>query len=364
MRWTNLTLMMTERCNYRCVYCYQRRSERDLRDEHLRRACARLLPLAAERCRVTFFGGEPLLVFSAVQRTVRRIERWNRGGKRALTYGITTNGSLLGPAEIEFLECHRFRVVLSHDGVHQDLNRRPGSAARLAQTLKCLVDCPGIRLSVNCVVTPATVRDLPATVRLLLGLGAPRLILAWDRCVPWGDREIRVLAEALREVRPLLPPAHPDEADEPVATTASGPAPRRVFRCPAGEERLALAADGTLWGCHLFADYFRGRENTDEFPRFCLGDIGRFDPAGLERRDGPRAHYRNLTMNACLTPDRFCMFCGELFDCAICPMDAALSSGCIGRIPEWYCRFERILRSDGLPDSPGRGRQSAEAVGS
>lgn len=362
MRWTHLTLMMTERCNYRCVYCYQQRSQRDLADDRIRQACARLLPLAAARCRVTFFGGEPALVFPAIRRAVRRIEAWNRSGKRTLTYGITTNGSLLGPRELAFLDTHRFRVVLSHDGVNQDRHRAAGSATQLARLLGNLGDYPGIRLAVNCVVTRDTVRDLPATVRFLLGSGVPRLILAYDRQSPWRDAEIVALTAVLRDVRPLLPPPDPeDEVTPGVSRQTDGE--RRIFRCPAGETRLALAADGTVWGCHLFADYFRGREHTDEYIRYCLGDIRRLDPDGLAGGDGPFAPYRQLAMNNGLTPGGFCMFCGELFECAICPLDAALSSGRIGRIPEWYCRFERILRG-GLMPEPGApdGREAGTAL--
>jgi hypothetical protein len=44
---------------------------------------------------------------------------------------------------------------------------------------------------------------------------------------------------------------------------------RSLFWCAAGQDRLALAADGKLWGCRFFADFFADKLGHPEYDKFC-----------------------------------------------------------------------------------------------
>ena len=132
----SLGLVVSADCNLRCAYCYQdRKQPRHMSWATMSRALDLLTSSNRRRADVTFLGGEPLLGFPLIVRAVRRLGR-RFSAKRRPDYVISTNGLLLTPRRLAFLERHRFDIQLSFDGVapSQDL-RSPGSFAVLDRLL-------------------------------------------------------------------------------------------------------------------------------------------------------------------------------------------------------------------------------------
>lgn len=134
-----LALGVTERCNFRCAYCvfggkYRLRRPHSDRvmpwdvarpalDEFLRHSGD-----APDRI-ITFYGGEPLLNLELIRKCVGYARA--RAGGKVLSFGLSTNGSLLTGAAADFLASERFALMVSLDGpaaVH-DRNRRFQSGA-------------------------------------------------------------------------------------------------------------------------------------------------------------------------------------------------------------------------------------------
>ena len=124
----DLRLKLGEACNFRCSYCIQ--------GDHppLVRLSPRVLEMLAARVALqcerdphlnhfTFWGGEPLLHYPAVQTLTAAILRLRPGAE----FSLTTNGLLLDEAKAEFFLENRFTVSISHDG--------PGQALRGSDTL-------------------------------------------------------------------------------------------------------------------------------------------------------------------------------------------------------------------------------------
>lgn len=128
----SITLQLTQQCNLRCKYCvysgiYNTRTH-----------SSRLMPLdIAEKCvdfliahsvdldvvTINFYGGEPLLRFDAIKKTVNYAQSVGEGKK--IRFGMTTNGTLFTDEILTFLEKNNFDLLLSLDGpkeVH-DANR-------------------------------------------------------------------------------------------------------------------------------------------------------------------------------------------------------------------------------------------------
>ncbi|MBI5021172.1 MAG: radical SAM protein [Ignavibacteriales bacterium] len=118
-----LTLNVTEQCNFRCVYCaygdcYQ--SKRKHSTIHMSwRVAKKAVDFFLERSiqardiSVGFYGGEPLIVYNLIRRTVKYIQSRT---SRDISYHLTTNGSLLTEKIIKFLIEHKFTINISLDG--------------------------------------------------------------------------------------------------------------------------------------------------------------------------------------------------------------------------------------------------------
>lgn len=155
-----LVLLPTLACNLRCRYCFEApqngarqplapaatggaggQSATDdagaVMGEEVIRAALRLLPKDGQ---IGFFGGEPLLAWGAVRRTVELA-----GARR---YSLTTNGTLLTRETAAFLDRHGFSLIVSVDGpAHLHDAARPqadgdGSYAAVARGLHVLAGFP------------------------------------------------------------------------------------------------------------------------------------------------------------------------------------------------------------------------------
>ena len=130
-----LTLQVTQDCNFRCSYCIysdinnegQRHHEKKYMDfETAKKAVDYFYQCSdrSERLSIGFYGGEPLLNFPLIQQVVEYAEPLFAG--RNCIFTITTNASLLTEKIQDYLVEHNFSVVISLDGPEniQNVNRR------------------------------------------------------------------------------------------------------------------------------------------------------------------------------------------------------------------------------------------------
>lgn len=118
-----LCLHVAHDCNLRCAYCFASqghyRADRKLMPPEVAlRALDFLISNSGEKknVEVDFFGGEPMLNFPVVQKTVAYgKEIAARAGKK-INFTITTNGTVLDAESINYINEHMDNVVLSLDG--------------------------------------------------------------------------------------------------------------------------------------------------------------------------------------------------------------------------------------------------------
>src|SRR5512134_2546181 len=118
LRVRTLVLMLTTSCNLSCRYCYEAREEscappaetggnrREMSAETLRKSIAFLLENSGEsrNVSVVFFGGEPLLRFPLLRDAVPVAQKMGQARGKAISFSLTTNGTLLTPEIAEFLK--------------------------------------------------------------------------------------------------------------------------------------------------------------------------------------------------------------------------------------------------------------------
>ena len=339
----SLAVILTDRCNFDCSYCYQNGGDQGLDLRTLVRAIDAFHPFFARECVVSFYGGEPLLAFDLIERAVEHLEGLPARRRRRIRFSLTTNGSLLDEEILDFLAAHEFSLVLSFDGLAQDISRKKGSFDSLRRTIPRILARPRIALETNSVFSAETVGYLAESVEYLIRLGVPKLDVNFAHTPPWTSAALRRLETEISRAGDFFLARYDRLQDIPWADFYQQPA-RAVHYCPAGKDRMALSAQGTLWGCAVFPHYRRDERGTSGCQEFCFGDIDSFmkDPHRVYAEK--IASYAELRMDRFSTPERACLMCEEIERCWVCPLAAGLTSGEIGKIAATSCDRAGILR--------------------
>lgn len=128
---SDITLQVTRDCNFKCQYClFAAHSQIERCHEKINMSY-----LIAKQSvdflynhskdsmtvNVAFYGGEPLLNFDLISEVVNYAD--NLFISKKVNYIMTTNGSLLSDAIIDFLAKHNFNLTISLDGPQEVQNK-------------------------------------------------------------------------------------------------------------------------------------------------------------------------------------------------------------------------------------------------
>lgn len=126
---TTMVLNVTNQCNLSCTYCYEYgedkivdtengRQPKFMTDETARQSVDFMLKEAGDNrmAHVTFFGGETLLNFPVLARTIAYARERAKDAGKDVDFSLTTNATLLKPDIIEFLAENNVGVTISIDG--------------------------------------------------------------------------------------------------------------------------------------------------------------------------------------------------------------------------------------------------------
>ncbi|MGA7673694.1 MAG: GTP 3',8-cyclase MoaA [Rhizomicrobium sp.] len=151
---TYLRVSLTDRCDFRCVYCMAEQPEflpkaELLTLEEIERVCAVFMRKGIERIRIT--GGEPLVRHNAIG-LIERLGAWTgAGGLKELT--LTTNGSQLVRFAKPLAAAGVKRINVSLDTRDPDTFRaitRWGEVAKVLAGIDAALDA-GLKVKINTV---------------------------------------------------------------------------------------------------------------------------------------------------------------------------------------------------------------------
>jgi sulfatase maturation enzyme AslB (radical SAM superfamily) len=332
-----LTLVLTDRCNFSCAYCPQKKGKKTLKIEAITDFLDFLRPRLAKEVWLGFYGGEPLLAWPLVEKTVAYAEKKY---KNRFRFTLTTNGSLLKKEHILFFKENRFELVLSYDGQTQ-ARRDPGSIVAVEKALADLQELYPEGYMVNSVFTPATVSSLSASIENLMEQGHRNLQYSLDLSVSWHDPDLTVLEKELKRLADRCLEVH-NKSGRMALENFKDSGKKGVFACFAGRDRLALLPDNTVWGCYLFYDLLGQQPGHPDYGKYCFGKLPVF-MSSKARDKAVVANYRDLRQDYFFTVDKeLCGLCPELEHCSVCPVIAALATAQLAVIPGWTCRVKRI----------------------
>jgi uncharacterized protein len=230
---------------------------------------------------LAFLGGEPLTNRGLLQLCTERASALAAERGVHVRYAITTNGTLLTPADGAFFERHGFAVTVSVDGQGEEHDRlRPfkdgrGSYTRLLDRVAPLLEGQRrMQVSARVTVTPSNF-NLRETLDSLLALGfhsvgfSPLLAAPAGR----GEMESGDLERMLEEMigcgeefeRRLLRGERYAFQNMATAMQEIHRGTHRPYPCGAGGSYFGVSADGDIAACHRFV----------EAPRGAMGDVWR-----------------------------------------------------------------------------------------
>jgi cyclic pyranopterin phosphate synthase len=284
---TDLRISVTDRCNYRCVYCRTGNdafpvSELPLADY------ARLLrvfvSLGIEKVRFT--GGEPLLRNGLLD-LIRSTAQLTSPFTDKLDLALTTNGHLLAPLARPLKDAGLSRITISMDAVDPDtftrITRVPGSFQHVRDGIRAAQDAGFADIKINCVLLSGfndsqieAFADFARSERVIVRF-IEFMPLEEDRA--WSPDTVVPMSEVLTRLNAHLPLV-PLPVNSPSET-----ARRYTFADGIGEigiiapvsnpfcghcSRLRLTSDGALRTClfsqsdHDLVPYLRRNASDDD----------------------------------------------------------------------------------------------------
>jgi uncharacterized protein len=298
-----LSLNLAQSCNMACSYCYadEGRFGGTARSMGLELARASVDRLLAESTPgddlvLGFIGGEPLLnrkVFHAV--TAYAASAASAAGRR-MRFSLTTNATLITPADARLLHEHGFHVSVSLDGLQQgnDAQRpmRDGSSA-YAKVLRSLamINAHGRprHLAARVTVTPRSGALLPILQHHLeLGfdsVGFAATLTSPDPSLAFGAEDFEHFTQDMllcgrHALAELMAGRSCAFGNLETALQEIHQGSHRPFPCGAGAGYMSVAADGRLYACHRVIDE----------PAWQMGDVNQGIDNGLRHAHLERRH--------------------------------------------------------------------------
>lgn len=185
---TYLRVSVTDRCDFRCVYCMAENMQflpkkELLTLEELDRMCSTFINLGVEKLRIT--GGEPLVRRGILQFFEAMSRHLDSGALKELT--LTTNGSQLEKYASALYAAGVRRVNISLDTLDEDKFARVTRWGRLPQVLRGIdaAQNAGLRVKINTVALKGFNEDEIFT--LTRWCAERDMDLTWIEVMPMGD---------------------------------------------------------------------------------------------------------------------------------------------------------------------------------
>lgn len=278
-------LTITDRCNLRCHYCY---TVKRIKRMSYRTAWQSVRYIAENYpdWMLGFFGGEPLLEWSFMQKIIKYAEKL---GIRK--FGFPTNGLLLNKKILEYCIEHNVTFSLSTDGCKeaQDFARETISGKGSFNILDKKMDIireylPQFRqaLEIRLTYTPNTVPYLNKSVDYLISKGLynnTRIALVpVVSCYKWGKKDFQILQLELEKIIlsnkikgldlniVMNECLNLNNQFKNINSNGKG-----EFCGVGGTKKLAISIDGLIYPCHILGATWIFSKELQK--KVCLGSI-------------------------------------------------------------------------------------------
>ncbi len=271
-----LCLHVCHDCNLRCGYCFAKEGTysgaREMMSlETAKKAMDFLIDNSAGRkiLEVDFFGGEPLMNFDVLKKTVEYAKQRAKEKGKFFKFTTTTNGVLLNKEASEYLNEEMDNVVLSLDGrkeVNDSVRKTPngkGSFDLIIDNFKYFRSIRGDKSYFVRGTFTSKNLDFSKDVLFMNDLGFDQIsiepvVLSDDHPLAIHEKDMSKIFEEYENLAEEYVKRRKDPEKwfsffHFVLHLNDGPCyKKRLVGCGAGSEYLAVAPNGDVYPCHQF----------------------------------------------------------------------------------------------------------------
>ncbi len=348
-------LSLTEKCNLRCTYCYYNESQNErcadmsdeVREASLRYILKKTIEFKHDFIAITFFGGEPLLRFDVILKSVDFLKELVEKHRSELPedfelkFGINTNGTLLNDEILDYLKQERFCIYLSLDGPasRHDISRRTvnnkGSFEAIAPFIPALIKLNAFPISVT---SRKNITGLADSVKWLKDQGFTQVQNPVDFDGHWTADDLNALAAEYTKLAKFWYELKKQKSEFYIQTVQDHvlyhvlDLKMKHCSCDILKGTIGIATNGNIFPCSRF---ITSKPNAP----YLLGNV-------LDKEDhvfdGPAAQevYRFLE-----TDKKECEGCGIMRRCSAheCGCTSFYTTGSLWGVSPEVCTHERIL---------------------
>lgn len=200
-----LILLLTHKCQLRCKYCRVSKFSSSMPGGIALRGLDWLFGSKAPLLQIQFFGGEPLLEFELLKKSVCYAEKLAKEKNKKIVFILTTNGIALTKEKIGFLKSHNFIIEYSIDGeVISQLKARKAKDgkeyySKMLENLQLLQKTDIRHYSIS-VVMPDTVDFMLDNFKYIVGLGFKSLQINYSLGVFWDKASEKAFFKRTRDI--------------------------------------------------------------------------------------------------------------------------------------------------------------------
>lgn len=263
-----VNLFVTDKCNFKCRYCYEKGGNKGRKnmtqataDDVIRFIERTIGP--DQQLIVSFHGGEPVLRFELIKYMVEKIRRVL---PNEAIFGITTNGSLLNDEMVEYLaENMRYKLSISIDGDEctQNFNRlHYGDSASYGEIMGYAAELRNRNplFTIRMTYDRYNIYDLYRNIRYFIDNGFDRIIAEADfMSREWEQGDFEVIYEQFLGVKQYICGIK----DRHITVYPINSPDICLSPCTAGHDYFTISSSGKLYPCTMVVN--------DR--KFCLGDV-------------------------------------------------------------------------------------------
>lgn len=358
---TRCCLNITDACNLQCKYCFVEQHPhymtlRTAQDAVQWLLKNRELKQDNKNIFVNFFGGEPTLLWDEL---IVPLVEWVRNNQFPISFGMTTNGTLLNEDRLKWMKDNQLGMLLSIDGDQptQSYNRPcrndQNSFELVSKNIPLILKYyPGVTFRAT--IYKDTVQNLFNDYCFAMRQGFKNVFFTPDERHSWPQDKIDILREELSKIFSYMSlcfnnntlPIHWSTINETFRNILRMDLdaynniditqyPKNIKRCGLGITMGAIGYDGTIYGC-------QEQVSPDMKSIFYIGDI--YNGIDKNKHLNLLTKYSETLNNECENKD-LCINCELKSLCKnrVCPSTALDITGHFNIATELHCLWNRWL---------------------